>query len=307
MKKIEQDDMIKVGHFNWDKAKHFYHVAKSGSISGAAKFLNMQPSALSRRMSDLESDLRCQLLIRQSRGIEITRKGEEFLEIVERTYHDLRNFNYNNTVMSHNGQKRKIRISTTHAVAAYMLGDILVEYNKINSQIVFEIITDDQLLDILINEVDIAIRPHEKEIKGIKQDYAFVLEKKLYASDSYINEYGEPKTATDLINHHVISHAHPNDYPYSNLEWILKIGMVSGEIKKPIFTTTSLENAVIAAEKGLGILGSYQQMKIIKNSNLKNILPEISDQPVKWYLIYPEILNKDQEIIKFKKFVLSKL
>ena len=179
MKKIEQEEIIKVGHFSWDKAKHFYYVARSGSISGAAKFLNMLQSALSRRISDLENDLGCQLLVRQSRGITLTRKGEEFLEIIERTYQDLKKFNYNNTVMSHNGQKRKIKISTTQPIAAHILGNHIINYSKINPEIIFEVITNDQLIDLTVNDVDMAIRPYSSDIKGIKQELLLSMEKKL--------------------------------------------------------------------------------------------------------------------------------
>ncbi|MFC2254028.1 LysR substrate-binding domain-containing protein [Labrys portucalensis] len=54
--------------------------AKHHSFRRAAASLNIQPSAISRRIRDLEFRLGTALFIRSSTGVEITKQGREFLE-----------------------------------------------------------------------------------------------------------------------------------------------------------------------------------------------------------------------------------
>lgn len=158
-----------------------------------------------------------------------------------------------------------------------------------------------------MNDVDIAIRPFDAEARGVQQEPLFVLEKKLYASPEYIEKYGEPQTIEDLKDHCIIAPAHPKEYPYSELTWILTLGMPNGKQHEPVFTSNSLECLVKAAKKGLGIIGGYEQMEIIKNSRLKHILPNVTDKLIKCYFIYPDHLVKDTEVIELKEYLTKEL
>lgn len=53
----------------------FVQVAKLGSFSKAAQALNVQPSALSHRISDLEGRLKIKLLNRTTRAVSTTEAG----------------------------------------------------------------------------------------------------------------------------------------------------------------------------------------------------------------------------------------
>src|SRR5690606_1944593 len=119
------------------------------------------------------------------------------------------------------------------------------------------------------------------KVKGIQADYLFSLEKKLYASADYIKTYKKPQTIDDLRNHSFVAFAQSESHPYSHKNWILSLGMPPGELRKPAYTSNSIESLIQAAEKGLGIVGSYEEFEIIKNSNLKNILPNVKDEPLK--------------------------
>ena len=65
---------------NWDDLKVFLAVARSGSISGAAKQLDVQHSTISRRIRQFEQDLGARLLERKKGGYELTQAGEHVKE-----------------------------------------------------------------------------------------------------------------------------------------------------------------------------------------------------------------------------------
>jgi len=309
----DAQDLVRLPHFDWDKAKDFYYIAKLGSFSEASKFLNTSQSGLSRKIKILEDHLNFKVFTRLPHGLELTRKGEELFVIIERTFLDLKGLSYNSAVMTHNGGKRKIRVSTTHALASYVFCELIIEYNGKNPHLIFELLGDDQLIDVVFNDIDIAIRPIGNNIRdipkieGVEQEFLFSVQKKLYASKEYLNRYGEPKTVNDLKNHRIIAFGHPERHPYANINWILTLGMPNGALHEPIFTSNSVECMIEAAKKGMGIIGSYDNMKILQESNLINILPDVKDDIIEDYILYPDYLKKDEEIIKFKNFLRERL
>ncbi len=61
----------------WDDLRIFLAVAREGSISGAAKRINVQHSTVSRRIKALEEALGSRLIERKASGYELTQAGEE--------------------------------------------------------------------------------------------------------------------------------------------------------------------------------------------------------------------------------------
>lgn len=61
---------------DWDDLRLFLAVARSGSISGAAKELGVQHSTISRRIHKLEEGLGVRLFEKKKLGYELTVAGE---------------------------------------------------------------------------------------------------------------------------------------------------------------------------------------------------------------------------------------
>lgn len=300
-------DTPKFRYFDWEKSKTFYYVAKLGSFSSASRFLNISQSAISRQISCLEQHLGCSLFARHSSGLKLTNKGEELFIIVGVTYQGFKGFTKNIHTKMCNGEKRKVRISVTHADVAYILNDLILDYNIEHPGLIFEIVIDDQSMDIDLNDVDIAIRPFDPVLRCVQQEPLFALEKNLYASIEYLEKFGEPKTIEDLHQHHIIAFGHPELQPYAEVNWILKLGKPDGELHEPIFTSNSLEFLIDAANKGKGIIASSEKMTNLRNSNLKRILPHVSHKEKADYIVYPDYHKKDAEILAIRDYLREKL
>ena len=67
---------------DWADLRLFLHVAESGSISAAAKSLQMSQPTVSQRLSDLEFRLNTQLVVRGPSGIVLTETGQRIKEHV---------------------------------------------------------------------------------------------------------------------------------------------------------------------------------------------------------------------------------
>jgi DNA-binding transcriptional LysR family regulator len=61
---------------HWDNLRHFLAVARSGSLSGAARRLGVNPATVLRRIQQLEQELETRLFLREPSGYVRTSAGE---------------------------------------------------------------------------------------------------------------------------------------------------------------------------------------------------------------------------------------
>ena len=66
----------------WDTAALFVALAERGSFTAATKGTGMSPVTFARRISELETRLGLVLVLRDSGGVTLTARGQEFLNLV---------------------------------------------------------------------------------------------------------------------------------------------------------------------------------------------------------------------------------
>ena len=302
---------------DWDTLKAFYYTAKVGNVSRAAPFLGLDQPACSRRIIKLQKHLGYPLFARHYNGIVLTRKGEELLLIVEHMFIDMKRFTSRNHAAQN--RKRRIRIASAHALAPYLLNGFILDYNRERPNLIFEVIATDENLNVIIQDIDLAIqvynpkadpkRDRENEQWQVIQEPFFTLEKKLYASQEYLEKHGGPQKVGDLKNHHLIvpSSPTPDAYPFDDAAWILGLGTGErgrkGKRRGPAFLSNSLECLVDAARQGKGIIGLYDKLAIVKNANLKNILPELVIRKQRVYSVYPAHHKDDEDVMGIKEYL----
>ncbi|MBC8830664.1 LysR family transcriptional regulator, partial [Escherichia coli] len=76
---------------SWDDVRYFLAVMRSGSLSAAARALQVQHSTVARRIDALESSLRIRLFDRLPRGMQLTLAGEIVIAAVRRGQRDFDN------------------------------------------------------------------------------------------------------------------------------------------------------------------------------------------------------------------------
>lgn len=71
-------------HFDVKDLRVFSAVALTGTVTKAAEYIHLSPSATSDRLSDLEERVGTRLFRRSSRGLRMTEAGEVFAESAKR-------------------------------------------------------------------------------------------------------------------------------------------------------------------------------------------------------------------------------
>ena len=286
----------------WDRMETFYHVVKAGSFTKAEDVLNKSQSTLSRTVALLEQQLGHRLLKRQIKGLILTRKGEEVFQTAQRMVMDVGAMKTN--LDEKTGMMGRIRLSTTYAVWNYILLEPILEFNRLYPDILFDVFCNDHFVDIIQNEVDMALRPYDPHDNSLVQEYLFTLEAKLYASPKYIEKYGVPKSAEEFYKHKFVAFSKPGKL-YGKTDWFLKLGAAVGKKHNCVLRANTVESLFKAAEDGMGIISGYEAMDILKNSNLINVAPQVNGPVYNNYLVYPKRLKDVEKVKVLEKFLLE--
>ncbi|MFC3324546.1 LysR family transcriptional regulator [Mesorhizobium cantuariense] len=142
---------------HWDDLRIFLAVARDGSISGAAKRLNIQHSTVSRRIRLLETQLGTRLIERKKSGYELTPAGDELrmaagkmeLEVLE-------------VEGALGGQEDRVagelRVSAINNMASSVLMPIFAGFSEAYPDIRLHVQVSNKYVSLAERHADIAIR-----------------------------------------------------------------------------------------------------------------------------------------------------
>ncbi len=182
-------------NFDWNRARAFLVTAEEGSLSAAAKALDMTQPTLGRQVAALEEELGVALFERSGRGLELTPSGLDLLEHV-RTMGDAAG----RLSLSASGRSTalegNISISATEVMAAFVLPPIIKKLRRTEPGIEIEVIASNSTSDLKRREADIAIRAFRPVQPELVAKRLFDAYARLYASPDYLEHLGNP-TAPD--------------------------------------------------------------------------------------------------------------
>ncbi|WP_314190545.1 LysR family transcriptional regulator [Yersinia massiliensis] len=181
----------------------FVKVVEASSFSVVARQLGVSPSAISRSVSRLEKALATRLLQRTTRKLRLSESGEE----VYKRCHAM--LSAANAVMEVSGQYNQepeglIRISVPKAVGRFVVHPHMPEFLRRYSKIDVQLILDDRYVDLIDENVDLAIRITNQPPPGMVGRQLMDIEHLLCATPEYLATHGIPLHPHDLAHHSCI-------------------------------------------------------------------------------------------------------
>lgn len=231
----------------------FYFVAKSGSISKAAKKLFTSQPAVSQSIRQLEEKLGGTLFYRNPRGVSLTTEGELLFSYVEQGYLMMetaeRKYKEMKDLLS--GQ---LRISVCNEITKNYLLDIIYEYNKLYPYIKIQI-KDEASSDILRKlengNIDVGIMNlHGQELDNITILSSFQLQDCFLVGEKYKEQFQTPISLKDLVERYplILLQANGNTRTY-----IDNFFHEHGIQVNPQFELSNMDVVMKFAQKGLGV------------------------------------------------------
>jgi DNA-binding transcriptional LysR family regulator len=178
---------------DWGHLRFFLALARTGSLSRAAKALGVDRNTVARRVAALEEELHVQLYERGPQGWIRTAAGEELAALASRVEEDVlamaRHADARDTEV-----KGTVRLTAASHVAARLLAPAVPALRERHPHLVLEIAVDQRPFDLTRREADLAVRmgrPRDSSLVTRKlSDVAFCL----YASPAYLGR----RRAVDL-------------------------------------------------------------------------------------------------------------
>jgi DNA-binding transcriptional LysR family regulator len=256
----------------------------AGSLSGASRALGLPLATVSRRVSDLESHLKMQLLIRTSRRLTLTEAGSAYVAAARRILEEIEE-----AERTASGEYRAPRGHLT-VTAPIMFGRLHVEPVVLDflgayPEISVRLVLADHILNLVDDHVDVAIRvgrlPDSNMVASRLGEIGWVA----CASPDYLVKRGEPDSVEALADHDCIMF----EGLYSNSHWTFGRNHQAREISiQPRLSVNAADAAIAAAIGGAGVTRvlSYQVADAVSEGALKLILRPFEPDPLPVQLLY---------------------
>ena len=181
----------------------FAQVVEQGSLSAAAKHISLSRGVVSYHIKKLETHLGVKLLNRSTRSIQLTEAGSGYYQrcriIAEQAY--AANQQIENLK---NEPVGLLKITCPVNVGLHTIVPALDQFAKIYPKIELDVMLTDEVVNIMKEGIDLAIRGAPLPDSGLQASKLSVLATCLCGAPEYFERSGRPEKPQDLINHNWI-------------------------------------------------------------------------------------------------------
>jgi len=178
----------------------FLRVLDLGSISAAARALNVSVAVASQRLKRLERDLGVRLLHRTTRQLSVTPEGAALAEHgrvladeIETLTASLR--------QAGTSVSGTLRVTTASMFGQQYISPLIPEFLALHPNVKLSVDLNDETLDLVRSGFDLAIRIGELDDSSLVARKLAINRRVLCAAPKYLRQHGVPKTPADLEQH----------------------------------------------------------------------------------------------------------
>ena len=185
----------------------FVTIDEQGSLTNAAKHLEISRAKVSRYLEELENHLKLRLYQRTTRRIYLTPAGETALAhcqqilALQQSLQQLSQ--YNQPELS--GQ---LRITISPTLMQDALAGYIVKFAQKHAQVSIELVASEDTVDLLSQQIDVAIRISNDVASGLIAKRLGFCHSVLCATPQYLQQYPAPRQPEDLLQHACLGHRH---------------------------------------------------------------------------------------------------
>lgn len=270
---------------DWNVLKLFLAIADSGTLTGAAKTLEVNHSTVFRRLNSFEKEIGGRLFERLNHGYALTAMGEELLVEAKKiaiSFDDMERHIVGKDIQP----KGTVKITAPNNIAYRYLPRYLAEFNLIYPEIKIELLVSNLEFNMTNRQADIAIRATPSPPEHLVGRMIREINWSVFASDVYKKKHGYPKNIEQL-NEHILIGATGSMKNLPAFIWLEK--NLSQQIKIRCDEMTTMA-AFVEEGYGLAILPDDQQRPEIK----KLFRFETGEYSNLWILTHPDLRNVER-------------
>ena len=282
---------------SWDDLRIALALSRAGSASRAADLLGVNQTTVLRRIDALEAALGVRLFERRSSGLTPTGPGEcavATAELVEREVLAL----CSHLAAHQRNLAGAVRLTTSESLAGRLVTPCLRAFHAIHPNIVVELITADERLNIARGEADVALRASSRpEGAGIVARRLPDAKWTVYCSRAYAAERGAPGGRSEIPGHDIVG----MEGRMAQLPgWLWLRDSAPDTVIR--FRSNSLINLVSNLKAGLG-LGALPVMVGDAEPDLVRCFAPPPELHAEMWLIVREELKDQRHVRAFTEFL----
>lgn len=284
---------------NWDEVRTAFHVARLGTVSGAADVLGVHHATVIRHIDALEGRLSVKLFQRHARGYTATEAGTDLLRVAQTTEDQ-----FNQLLGRLKGKSADVSgelVVTSLASLSPLLVPALSAFQRAHPGVIMRYLTGDRLFRLEYGEAHVAIRAGNAPDQPDNVVQPFLRQKiGLYASESYAKEHGIPASEDDFAGHLFVG---PDDAtnraPFN--QWL----RARVEPDQIVFRATNAFSQRDAVNAGCGI-GFLSEWQARNSANLVEVIAPQEDWSAQLWLVTHVDLHRTNKVQTFLKHLKAK-
>lgn len=193
----------------WEYYRSLLAVLTHGSLSAAARALDITQPTVGRHIAALEQELGVLLFTRSQQGLlptDIALALRPHAQAMEQTAALMARAAGN----AGEGVAGVVRISASEVVGVEVLPPILARLRERHPALVVELVLSNRVQDLLRREADIAVRMVAPRQERLVMRKIGVIEVGLHAHEDYLARHGEPLELAELAQHALIGYDTPS-------------------------------------------------------------------------------------------------
>lgn len=248
----------------------FVTVVESGSFTAASKKLGVTPSAVSRKISRLESSLSVKLLERTTRKLSMSESGQKAYSYCRQMLDSAKDAVQVSSFVT-TKPAGNLRISVPKALGNQVMKPHIVSFLKKYPDIKLSVRVTDQYIDLINDEIDISIRLTDKPTEGLVSIVVGKVDLVLCASADYLKENGIPEHPSDLKNHQCLYLGEV----HSDKQWKFELAdhKVNVTVEgRYVVNHTEMRLSGIKSGLGIGILPDFSARSSLEDGSVIKVL-----------------------------------
>jgi DNA-binding transcriptional LysR family regulator len=266
---------------DWERARIFLEVARTGQILGAAKRLGLNHATVARQLTALEGELKTKLVERRTNGCTLTTSGEALLAAAERAESEFLKVGAELKGVS-DAVTGTVRVGAPDGLGNYFLAERLGALAARHPDLVIQLVPLPRTFSLSRREADIVLtldRPSQGRLIVRKLiDYTL----SIYASRAYLERAGPVSEQADLAGRLFVTHV--EDFAYSpSLDYAATLGRVMRRRYECGSVVGQME--AVRSGHGIGILHDYAAARY---AELQRLLPSTRFTRSYWIVSHPD-------------------
>ncbi|HTV29500.1 MAG TPA: LysR family transcriptional regulator [Xanthobacteraceae bacterium] len=274
----------------WDLYRSFLAVLRLGSLSGAARELDLTQPTLGRHIQELEASLGQTLFTRSQAGLMPTRAALQLQPHAE-AMASAASALLRAASGALDEPEGSVRVTTSEIMGVEVLPPILTAFREAHPKIIIELALSNLNQDLLRRDADIAVRMARPTQAALLAKRLGAVPVGLFAHRRYLARHGVPASFEDILAHHTLIGF---DADAAALRTFRQTGL---PIARDMFAFRSdSDHAQLAALRtGFGIAGCQKRIAA-RDPDLVAVLPQAFRMELEMWLVMHEDLRASRRV-----------